>query len=461
MSTAIALPAQAPAGAAAPAAVAPRHGVGFFLFLLVNAALFVRPAEIVPDLVGWNIYEALILACLAASFPAVLEQFRAKSLEARPVTVCVVGLFLAMILSHLAQLDLVNAGVYAVDFFKVLLYYMLFVGLVDSVARLRTFLFWMLVFGTAAVGLAVLQYHGVVTLPNLNQVKETVHAAVANRETSLLRLTGSGIFGDPNELGVLTSVLIMVALYWLTDRRSGPARLLWIGPLLLFFYAVSITQSRGALVALMAGVAVLLVARLGWRAGLLVAAVAVPALLLLLAAGRQADLSTGGGTAQDRIQIWRDAIVTMREAPLFGVGRDMFVKREGLVAHNSYLQCFVELGVFGGMLFLGAWYLAVTQLGRMGDRRRHAPLDPEAARLHAYVFGLVAAWAVGMLSLTLCYILPTYTLLALATAYTRMAPVDPPLPAPRFDLRLLGRLFLVAVAGFLVLYLFVRLSVAG
>ena len=74
MSTAVALPAQTPARPAAPAA-APRHGLGFFLFLLVNAALFVRPAEVVPALVGWNIYEVLILACLAAS---------AQRLPARP-----------------------------------------------------------------------------------------------------------------------------------------------------------------------------------------------------------------------------------------------------------------------------------------------------------------------------------------------------------------------------------------
>ena len=64
---------------------------------------------------GWNIYEFLILACLAVSFPAVLEQFTAKSLEERPVTVCVLGLFLAVLLSELAQLDfarLVDSGVF-------------------------------------------------------------------------------------------------------------------------------------------------------------------------------------------------------------------------------------------------------------------------------------------------------------------------------------------------------------
>ena len=205
MSTAVALPPPA----AAPAAHAPvRHTVGFLLFLLVNAALFVRPAEVVPDFVGWNIYEFLILVCLAASLPAVLQQFTAKSLEDRPVTLCVLGLFLAMILSLVAQFDFANALNWGIDFLKVVLYYVLFVGLVDSLARLRTFLFCLLAFGAVTVSLAVLEYHGVIALPNLVQIVEIVRDPVTRRETPLVRLTGSGIFHDPNELGVLTAVLI-------------------------------------------------------------------------------------------------------------------------------------------------------------------------------------------------------------------------------------------------------------
>ena len=166
-------------------------------------------------------------------------------------------------------------------------------------------------------------------------------------------------------------------------------------------------------------------------------------------------ISTGEGTAQERIQIWSDGMMLMRDAPLFGVGKDVFDKAIGHVAHNSYLQCFVELGVFGGMFFLGAFYLAISQLFRMGNRRKHTFLDPQAARLYPYLFGVVASYAVGMASLTLCYNVPTYTVLALATVFARTTPLNPPLAATRFDLRLLGRLLAVAVVGLGVLYVFV------
>ena len=461
MNSAVALlpsPARPRALAPARSPAAARHTVGFVLFILLNAVLFLRPAEVVPDLVGLNIYEYLILACFAFSFPVVLAQFTPKSLESRPITICVLGLFLAIVLSHLAQLDFAKLFESGFFFAKIIVYYVLFVGLVDSPARLRIFLFWMLVFATVTIALAVLQFHGYITLPNLDQIVDVTHDRDTGQDVNFMRLCGSGIFHDPNELGVLIALSIVLALHWLSDRPSGLARFLWLAPMVLFLYAMTLTQSRGALLALAAGLAVFLVARFGWRVALLIGVLLAPAALLIFA-GRITNLSTGDGTGQQRIQVWSDALVLMREAPLFGVGKDKFVESEGLVAHNSYLQCFVELGVFGGMFFLGAVYLAVSHLYRLGNRRKHVITDQGMARLYPYLFGMVATYAVGMVSLTLCYILPTYTILALATAYSGATPAEPALPATRFDLRLLGRLLAVAVCGFGLLYLFVRLFV--
>src|SRR5438046_3065166 len=136
-------PGYAPA-AAAPAAA--RNGVGFFLFILLNATLYVRPAEIVPGLLGLEIYQTLIIACLAVSFTSVLAQLSIRSLESRPITVCVIGLAFAVVLSHLANVYLSAALLQGWDFLKVVLYYLLFVGLIDSPARIPQFLFWLVVF---------------------------------------------------------------------------------------------------------------------------------------------------------------------------------------------------------------------------------------------------------------------------------------------------------------------------
>src|SRR5262245_29936855 len=97
----LARPHPAPTARAAPARQA--TGAAYALFLLVHATLFLRPAEILPDVQGWPIFLALSLLCLAVAFPDVLRQFTSRALEQRPMTVCMLALLLAVGLSHLVH----------------------------------------------------------------------------------------------------------------------------------------------------------------------------------------------------------------------------------------------------------------------------------------------------------------------------------------------------------------------
>src|SRR5205823_3488992 len=94
------------------------------------------------------------------------------------------------------------------------------------------------------------------------------------------------------------------------------------------------------------------------------AAVVLPALFALFA-GRQTDLSAAGGTGQARIQLWSEGLALFREAPFFGVGQGSYAEHVDQVAHNSFVECYAELGFFGGTLFLGAFFCAVCVLRRL------------------------------------------------------------------------------------------------
>ena len=120
---------------------------------------------------------------------------------------------------------------------------------------------------------------------------------MAGQQTYIYRLQGSGIFQDPNDLCILMVVSLILGLYWLTDARSGLLRLGMIGPLMLFAYALSRTQSRGGMLALLAGLGVFMRMRFGWMQSLLLGMVLLP-LLLVVFAGRQTSISTSEGTAQ-------------------------------------------------------------------------------------------------------------------------------------------------------------------
>ena len=54
--------------------------------------------ELVPAVEGWPLYQVTILICLVLSAPNVLSHLTLRSLRARPITVCVLGLFVAVIL---------------------------------------------------------------------------------------------------------------------------------------------------------------------------------------------------------------------------------------------------------------------------------------------------------------------------------------------------------------------------
>lgn len=429
------------------------NSLGFGLFIVVNITLFIRPGEVVPELIGWPIFLVLILLCLAVSLPQVLRQLSGRSLRDRPITVCVLGLLAAVVLSHLTNLSFAGAGEWGFEFFKVVVYYLLLVGLVDTPARIRRFLMWLALLTAALTLLAVLQFHGLITLPNLKPLKDFMYDPATGRDIAIRRLQSTGIFHDPNDLCVMLVAGVLLSMYWLGERRSGPRRYLWLGPLLLCGYALALTQSRSGFLALLAGVLAYLYSRFGRDKTILLAAAVVPALFLVFA-GRQTNLSTGVNTGQTRIQLWSDGLMLFREQPLFGIGVDNYAREVGHVAHNSFLHAFTEMGLFGGVLFLGAFFVVLASLFCLGRGRQI--VDPELRRLHPFLLAITAAYAGGMLFLTLCYIMPTYTVLGLGTVYLRAATTEPPMPREHFDGRLLKRMLIASAVFLVIIYIFVR-----
>ena len=337
----------------------PDNGLGFGLFLLVNAVLFVRPADVVPALMGIEIYQYLILLCLAVSFPGVLAQLSPSNLEARPIDVCVLFMLPAIVMSHLSHANVGAALECAIPVLKVLVYYFLFVSLVTTPERLRLFISCQILFSTAVAGLSALDYHGVIELPLTEELKKLVEELMKNGDEK--RMYGPGIFQDPNDICVLIVTAVILLMGKLGDRRVG-------------LRGVAGPAGRPGILLLPDEVARRAAGAAGWvwhavptalRLGqLLLGGLGAPVLLAVLG-GRQTAISTTTNTGQERIQLWNEGMVMFRANPLFGVGMDRYHEEAVQVAHNSYMQSFAELGLFGGSLFLGAFFLAVMGLYRL------------------------------------------------------------------------------------------------
>lgn len=417
--------------------------MGFFLFLLVNAVLFIRPSEIVIELATVRIYEALIIGCFAFSFLNVVEQFTLKALETRPITLGVLAMLVLSGLSHVIQSDMPMALESFVKFFKVVVYYLLLVGVVNTPSRLRWFLLWLGLCVTVLTAIAVLRYHEIITItppPTIQRkslsnkdlygrVDDGTAASVKDEYldprtgdmVTIERLRGTGIFNDPNDLSLALTFGIFLCLYGLSETSLGMWRWASLAPLGLFVYALRSTSSRGGLLAFLCGLVVLFACRFGWRKTMFLGAMMLP-LVAVAFGGRMTSISAQEGTAQTRLESWRDGLVLLKESPVFGVGMDKFASHMTLEAHNSFLHAFSELGLTGGIIFLGMFFFAFWALLQI---RQTYILEAGMRTLLPFLMAIIVAFSAGIFLLSRCYEVPTYTMLGLVTAYLRVVPTYP------------------------------------
>ena len=427
----------------------------FALFLLVNAMLFIRPAEFAPELYNLPIYEVCILSCLLVSYPLILVKFRLKGLIDHPINACVAALLPAIMISHLANAQPAMAFEKGVEFFKLLLYYGLLVSLVDTTAKLQRMLLCLCLFAAFVTSLSVMHYHGVIAIPGLQFVEEHGADNTGGIDGSLRRLGSTGLFADPNDMCLMLVMAMTICLYQIVELR----RFVFAAPLFLFGHAMTLTHSRGGLIAMMVALTTILFARFGKKA--LPLGLVVFPMVLAAFGGRQTEISLNGGTGQSRIQLWAAGLALFIKKPFFGVGSDTYAEHIGHVAHNSFIHGFTELGFFGGTLFLGAFYLAFWPIVRLGGSEV-PPLEPRLQKLRPYILGIVAGYAAGLFSLSCNYTIPTYTVIGLAAVYTKLAEDDLGVPVARLDLPILKRLaifgLLFLVAAFVTIPVLLRMG---
>lgn len=461
----------------------------FGLFLLANALLFIRPSEFIAELYAVELYRYAILACLAAAFPVVIQQLTARPVGVPPIAGCVLGLLPAVIASNLLGGNAEMLQDNATEFVKILVYFLLMLALLNNVARLRQFLVWLCLFSAVLAAIAVLRYHADIGAPvaaaptqasssgprqskqNGTFVVDMVRDPRTGQKVPVRRMCGTGIFNDPNDLGLALVCAIPLCLAMFTDPTRRAARPFWGCLMALFAYALMQTHSRGGFLALMAGMGTLLHLRYGGKKTILAGLLVFP-LLLVVFAGRMTDISTGSGTSQSRIQLWSDSLTFFQGAPLFGIGMENYRAYSRHVAHNSYIHCYTELGLFGGTLFLGAFYFALHGVYKLRPQTSGAAeelpvvhADPEDAdtaelrRLHPFLMAMFVAYAVGIAFLSRGYVVPTYMMLGLATVYLRLCAPTAGQQVVALTRMALPKLAGVSVAFLIASYTFVRLFV--
>lgn len=427
--------------------------MGFAVFLLLNAILYVRPGDLIPWVEPLHPYEVVILTCVLLGFPQLIAQLSPQSLRQSPITACVLGLFAVTVVTEVIRLRLEAALEAAEELAKMGIYLLLLVGFVDSPGKMRWMLRSLLACGVLILALAVVNYHNIATIPGIHVTIEGVTRDGEQFEER--RLGTTTILGDPNDCALFIDHCLLITVFLALDGGGPPAlRALWVAPMLFCGYALTLTQSRGGLASLMAGLGAYCVGRFG-RKAVFVAAPFLPVLLALFG-GRQGNIDVTSGTGQTRVQLWMEYLGFFRDNALLGLGWKQGVEAVTYVAHNSFLQGYGEQGFAAGTLFVGAFYVAFRSFGRLMTRPNQRGPDTEASRLRPCLFGIVVSQIMGMMALSRNYALPTYTVLGLVAAYARFARIDPPLPTGG---RLVKHLLAASVLFLIYIWFVIRLTV--
>jgi O-antigen ligase len=432
--------------------------MSFALFIALNAILLIRPEEIEPDIAGLRVYLVVITLNVVTALPALIARLRPDELARRPLTLLVLALLLATFLSQLVQGRVEESLEFSSEFGKVVVYYLLLVSVVDSARRLRAFLGFLVLFIAVVAVLGLLQYHGVIDNNALRPVVQRVYDASTGQMSMVPRLCSAGIFNDPNDLCLILTLGVVCCLYRAASARGSMPAIAWLTPIALFGYAIMLTKSRGGLLGLMSAVVAFLVARFGWRRALPVAIAGVP-LIILAVGGRQAKLDLDNeDTGYARLMLWGEGIGELARQPrswLTGLGAGEYVEEAGLAAHNSFVQAYVELGLFGGSAFFVAFLSAARMLYRL-RREGRPPRSPRLAVFPPYLLAAVVGYCGGMFSLSRNYVVPTYLCLGIAEAYLALAMPKPP-PEFRVSRTWLTQTALLGVGGLLFLKFFTQL----
>jgi O-antigen ligase len=221
-----------------------------------------------------------------------------------------------------------------------------------------------------------------------------------------LRPPGQGT--NANIVGGMLAVLLPLAcaLLFSHRRREQILGAVTLGPMLL---ALFILQARGAWFALLGGLVVGAAIYRRW----FVPVLPLLALAVLFAnqqlggASALSDVIFGkigtvtGGTLQERVGMWSQAVELLRAHPLTGIGMGAYEfvapyappyspQAPGMVfphAHNVFLQVTLDTGIVGLFGFVGVLALAFWEAGRAHTRKIASPL-PLAVLASLAVIGL-------------------------------------------------------------------------
>lgn len=388
---------------------------------------------------GWPVLDLITYAALVS---LAIESSKSEIVFPKtPAVMLAAGLWFASIMSHVANgyfqgmMDTIPAT------FKLCFFLVLLLVVTNSIQRLQWVMLVLLVGSCLMAVHAIMQERTGVGFAGAKPI--LFYYAVKERwvQQSLF----FGIFADPNDLGQFLATCIPLT-FAITKRMGFIAFVLAVGVVWLLAEGMLATQSRGTLIGVMASVACMIFLWLPAKWLPYVGGLALIGGLVACKFGAGEFLDE---SARDRVVFWGYANQYFKSHPLFGGGFGMFGELTGTAraAHNAYVLCYTELGLFGYWFWFN-----MLNLGLIGCWRTRVAFRRPKNAAQAYlrrVSGLAIAATVGFAAsayfLSRAYVFPLFFLFAVMASIPVIAekylPEEhPPLLDLRRDVLIMGTL---------------------
>jgi O-antigen ligase len=246
----------------------------------------------------------------------------------------------------------------------------------------------------------------------------------------VFRVRSLGPLSDPNDFAqaMVMALPMLVGLY-----RPGQLlrNLLLIGaPGGILFYAIKLTQSRGAQLGIGTALLVGSLKIFGWRKTLIGAAVVAVLISAGSIGGNKREISGKDKSSEDRILSWSSGVDMLSSNPVFGVGYGNFEDNnpvDHLTAHNSFVLCFAELGVSGYFVWMGLVVLTLKSVASC--TRPPSPQEADISQMATLLMAAMAGFFTCGWFLSRTYQSTLYFLLALCIACWHIYTVQTTPPA--------------------------------
>jgi putative inorganic carbon (hco3(-)) transporter len=404
--------------------------MSFVAFLAYIACSFLRPFELLaPGLAPYRPMVWLLCIALAA---AIVRPAGAVAVGARAVHFKLLAAFtFAVGISELANGNPGSVLPAIADFSTSGMLMLLCFLNITSLQRLKTTCAVLSACVLILAGLALISYHFGWRVEDfvirqytgegylLDGAEVDMVPAADTSGTILWRLRGLGFLNDPNDFA--QALLMVMPLLWWAHKPARPLRavVLVFMPGMIAAYSLYLTHSRGGLLAVLAMLYFGVQRALGaTRTLMLLAALVLAANYSGFGGGR--EINSGEQSAGDRIDAWADGLSMLRSHPVFGVE---FTEHHERTAHNSFVLCFSELGLFGYFAWLGMIVIAYRGLaGMIDDPYAGAEQRRAASCLRASLVAFLAsAWFLSRSYSPGLYVVLALSIAARSSAQTSSA----------------------------------------